>query len=215
MNPITNLTGKVVGRLTVTDQMERRTDSTGRTRIYWHCLCSCGKEVWVLTDSLRRNSTKSCGCLNLQRVSEMGRSTRKHGQASLRTAEYRAWKGMKARCYRPTDTSYRFYGGRIRVCDRWRHSFENFFQDMGTKPSADFSLERIDNDADYSPSNCVWATITQQNRNKSNNRKVIYQGKTMSLAEACEKTETSYDVMYHRIGRGRISFEEALAGGRN
>lgn len=81
--------------------------------------------------------------------------------------EYNSWRGAKKRCYNENNTSYKYYGGRgIQVCDRWLNSFENFLTDMGEKPSSSHSLDRINNDGDYSPDNCRWATSKEQSSNK-------------------------------------------------
>lgn len=98
----------------------------------------------------------------------------KHNNArdGLQTPEYKAWSGMKQRCYSPRCRSYRNYGARgITVCDRWRDSFENFLADMGRKPAANLSIDRIDNDGNYEPGNCRWATWTQQANNTRRSRK--------------------------------------------
>lgn len=101
------------------------------------------------------------------------------------TSEYRTWCKMLSRCYNENDAKFYRYGARgIRVCDRWRHSFENFFADMGTRPSLDHSIDRRDNDGNYSPDNCRWATRLEQAQNKSNNVLVVLDGEKITLGEA-------------------------------
>jgi len=106
-----------------------------------------------------------------------------HGMYTV--PEYRAWISMKTRCYRPTYKQFGDYGGRgIRVCDRWKVSFENFFADMGSKPSRAHTLDRIDTDKDYEPTNCRWATRKEQQNNRRNTLLVVYRAQELSLEYA-------------------------------
>ena len=121
------------------------------------CLCDCGKTSYENYHSVKYKYTKSCGCLRLNFM-------KKHGL--WRTSEYRTWDGIKQRCLNANSKGYENYGGRgIKVCDRWME-FENFILDMGNKPSKFHSIDRIDNNGDYEPSNCRWATLKVQNSNK-------------------------------------------------
>lgn len=135
----------------------------------WKCRCVCGKELVVRQDCLRSGNTTSCGC---QRKVHAAVAIRKrcttHGQSKL--AEYFVWKTMKARCRNPKNLEFKNYGGRgIKVCDRWLNSFEAFLGDMGRRPTPAHSIDRINNDGNYEPGNCRWATWKQQaaNRRKS------------------------------------------------
>src|SRR5689334_4957651 len=117
----------------------------------------------------------------LRRFDRMGRPI-KHGMWNK--PEYKAWQKMKDRCYNPRSQRYDRYGARgIRVCGRWLASFEAFFEDLGPRPSPEHSLERTDNDGDYCPENCRWATRAEQNRNRSDNVLLEYEGRRLTRAE--------------------------------
>jgi hypothetical protein len=141
--------GEVIGRWTVVD---RGPNDSARSS-QWVCRCACGTERLVRADRLRAGKSKSCGC---QRVSMRGL-----------TAEGVCWRGMKQRCRNPNNPAYPSYGGRgITVCERW-NSFENFYADMGPRPSPQHSIDRWpNNDGNYEPGNCRWATKSEQNENR-------------------------------------------------
>lgn len=159
--------GKTFGRLKV----EAKAPSSNRGRQRWVCKCDCGETLFVYGGNLTSGNTKSCGCLMRERVYLANRT---HGMSRPRNGisapEYTAWQGMKARCFRESHADYKNYGARgITVCGRWL-VYENFYADMGSRPSRQHSLDRVNNDGNYEPSNCRWATIDQQVKNRRRQR---------------------------------------------
>lgn len=178
---------------------------SGRSRSAFACKCSCGTKAIVEAQKVISGHTKSCGCL-------LGkcRSRKYRGHAS-RTPEYSVFQGMMTRCYNAKSISYSRYGGRgISVADRWfgQCGFDNFLDDMGPRPSPDHSIERIDNDGDYCPENCRWATRDEQAANKrhvtgSRQRRVIsHGGKSACLSEWARILGVSRKKIAYRLDQG-------------
>ena len=151
-----DLTGNRFGRLLVLGKRENRNG-----RAVWFCACDCGASTIVSENNLKTGRTKSCGCLQADITSQRNF---KHGHS--RTPLYKVWAGMRARCMVKTCTDYDLYGGRgITVCPEWK-DFEAFRRDMGDRPSKRHSIDRIDPNGNYEPSNCRWATPEQQAQNQ-------------------------------------------------
>lgn len=166
--------GKRYARLTV---LRRTTSRTGRgSAAWWECLCDCGELTKVTGSNLRSGNTKSCGCWAQDFPSHTI-----HGMNGSRA--HVVWTGMRQRCTDPKASSFKWYGGRgIRVCDRWA-SFKAFYEDMGDPPFEGASIDRIDVNGNYEPSNCRWATATEQARNTRANLVLTFLGKSQ-CAEA-------------------------------
>lgn len=181
----------------------------GTTKIQrWMCQCDCGTIRDVSRKALISNRSKSCGCE--KKPHSTARFTKKNGYLKP-SAEYYTWFGMKNRCLNSNTKSYKNYGARgIKICARWIDSFDNFLTDMGKKPSPKHSLERIDNNGNYEPSNCRWATIEDQNNNKANTKFITHNGITLSIGEWSKITGIKYMTLYMRIFRENWSVERAL-----
>lgn len=192
-----DLSGTVFGRWTVLSR-SRSQERVGHR--YWLCRCECGIEREVREKSLYLGESLSCGCVSRWRAD--GRS---------RTRAYQAWQHMLRRCQNPQDHAYARYGGRgIRVCARWQE-LANFCADMGD-PSDGLSLERVNNNGDYEPGNCVWATVKQQQRNTRANRYITVCGDQITIPEACERFGLSRHSIYNQISRrGDTRIEAFLA----
>lgn len=190
MGNLIDETGNRYGQLTVLE----RGENSGTGEAQWICACDCGMTSIVRGYNLRQGRTNSCGCLKFT-------CCKTHGCYSL--PEYTTWRHMRLRCNEPDYPQYPDYGGRgITVCDRWQNDLALFLKDMGTRPSPQHSIDRIDNDGDYSPENCRWATPTEQARNTRANRLLTYQGETLCLSAWAERTGLGCSTIRERLCRG-------------
>lgn len=191
-----DLTGQRFGRLVVIGQAGRNRHG----QMMWLCRCDCGKEVVVAGCNLRSGNTQSCGCLNRERVAA-AQTAHGHARGGKMSRAYRCWDHIIQRCANPRHKYYANYGGRgIEVCERWRE-FKNFLEDMG-EPPAEAQIDRIDNDGNYEPGNCRWATRGENQRNKRNNRRVTFRGKTQCLKAWSEELGIAANAIRKRLRRG-------------
>ena len=188
--PHPDLTGRRFTRLQV---VERIASKGGRR---YACRCDCGMVTPTTAHALVTGKTKSCGCLSRNAFVE--RNTQ-HGMTGTR--EFDAWANMKSRCNNPRQRDYPSYGGRgIAVCERWNNSFANFLADMGKCPPR-MTIDRIDNNAGYSPDNCRWADYRTQNRNYRRNRNLTYRGITMPLVDWADALGMWPESLRYRLKR--------------
>ena len=151
-------------------QLKLKKRNRGR---FWYCLCNCGKTALVETNNLTSGEVRSCGCLAKEHsISNLAKARKTkepwifHGLS--RTPEYKSWNHMLQRCNNKNHINYHNYGGRgIKVCDRWV-KFKSFLEDMGFKPSPNHTIDRINSNSNYEPSNCRWATKSEQRQNRRN-----------------------------------------------
>lgn len=194
-----NLTGQRFGRLTVTKEAGR----DAQKRALWLCKCDCGNEKIVASYLLKRGSVKSCGCYAAEVRHSPNTFAVTHG--GYKTRLYKTWESMRQRCNNKNSSGYNSYGGRgIRVCDEWSDfgSFRDWAYANGyddTAPKGRCTLDRIDNDGDYEPSNCRWVDSKTQAQNRSATHKYEYNGEILSIRELSDKTGVNYSLLYRRI----------------
>lgn len=201
-----DLTGKRFGRLTVMSFNSKEKTAT-QYKTYWNCKCDCGNEKVCIGSSLTNGKIQSCGCLHREhlKASKKGHKLSKHKL-------YNTWRSMKKRCYLKTNASYNDYGGRgIKVCDEWKNSFESFYKwciDNGYKEG--LTLDRIDFNSGYEPSNCRWVDWIVQENNKRNNTKYIFNGEIHGLSEWARIYDMSRDTLWKRLKVYKWGIEKSL-----
>lgn len=206
-----DLTGQRFYRLLVIKRNETNTKSGGAL---WICQCDCGNTTIVSTDRLKNGHTKSCGCLHKEQITKLGHETGKvniikaqkasikHGEH--RTRLYRIWQCMKTRVTNMNrDESERYSKRGITICEEWANSYESFRDwAIANGYQDNLTIDRIDNNKGYDPSNCRWADRTTQNNNRSNNVILEYNGKSLTVAEWSKETGINYETLRYRIEIG-------------
>jgi len=195
-----NLVGQKFGRLTVIEY------SHTNRYYYWKCICECGNEHIASSGNLKFGNTKSCGCYGKQMLLE---SNLKHGKYPKNL--YEKWHGIKSRCYNNKDSNFYLYGGRgIKVCDEWKNSYIAFRDWALTNGYQEgLTIDRIDNNGNYCPENCRWATIKEQANNRRDNKLITYNSKTQTVSQWADELGLNYCVLNGRLRKG-WSIERAL-----
>lgn len=197
-----DLAGQQFGKLTALRIDNSKPTGSG---FYWICQCNCGNKKSIRMDALVAGRTKSCGCIPTGKI--------KHGQS--RSKLYSVWIGIKMRCYNPHEPAYRHYGKRgIQMCEEWRNSFQPFF-DWAIEHgySEGLSIDRIDNNGNYEPTNCRWVTQKEQNSNKRDTVFISWNGMTLSMREWSDITGINIRTINYRYRAGWPSdriFTEAV-----
>lgn len=193
-----DLTGQKFGRLTVIEKAENKGKYTA-----WICKCECGENVIVRSDHLKSGFTKSCGCLRKK-------SHIRHGLNHTRI--YKIWSHMKSRCCNQKDCHYKYYGDRgIKVCDEWLNDFEAFYNwAMSNGYDDTLTIDRIDVNGNYEPSNCRWATRKEQSNNRRSNHLLTYNNKTQTIKQWADEYNITYNKLSSRINKYNWTIERAL-----
>lgn len=190
---IKDLTGKQFGRWKVVKFSHTNTHRAA----CWECKCSCGNSKVVNSGCLIEGTSKSCGCLKIDKAKEQNKTHDLSG-----SPEYRIWAGIKGRCNNPNNYSAKDYGLRgIELCDKW-NDFTNFYQDMGKRPSKSHTIERVDNDGNYELSNCVWATRLEQANNRRNNVFLTHNNKKQTISQWGRELGLPRQTISYRLKRG-------------
>lgn len=201
MGSFINMSGRVVGRLTILSLAEKRGN-----KLHWNCKCTCGVSCVVSAQMLSSERTRSCGCL----IRETTRALRTiHGVSAVDYKTYTCWLDMVRRCENPNVRGFKNYGGRgIKVCDRWKNA-ALFLADMGICP-AGMSIDRIDVNGNYEPGNCRWATRKEQQNNLRSNKRITFRGKTMTLSQWADEIGMTSNSLSHRLTKHGWSIDRAL-----
>lgn len=185
-----SLIGKKFNMLTIVSYKKKGKNNKN----YFVCKCDCGKIKEIRANHILNDNQYSCGCIKT-----------KYADRTIGNAIYDTWNRMMHRCYDTNHHKYARYGARgIKVCDEWKNNYDNFYKwSLDNNFQLGLSIDRIDNNGDYEPSNCRWATRKQQMRNTSRNRYITYKGETHSLAEWCEILNVKYGTASTRLHRGK------------
>lgn len=203
--PKQDLTGQKYGRLTFISY-------AGKSK--WVVRCDCGTIKTIKSYEVLKGIVVSCGCYHHEMMKERVPVNRTHGLAH--TPIFNIWSMMKNRCTNPNCNRHQYYKDKgIKVCDRWlgANGFENFVHDMGERPSPKHSLDRIDNNGDYCPENCRWATYKEQSNNQTSNVILEHNGEKKTLAQWCDVYSFDYKLAHRRLHRG-FEFEEIFYKGK-
>lgn len=189
--PIEDLSGKRFGNLTAQTRI-------GGPRNLWDCICDCGQSKKARAHSLKIGGTTHCGCKLLENMSAC---RIQHGM--INTRQYTCWQNMKHRCTNPKSKQWHNYGGRgIKICDRWLESFENFWEDMKDGYAPNLTIERKDNDGNYTKKNCIWITKREQHQNKRTNHLLTVDGRTQNVRQWAIEKGITPETIHARLRLG-------------
>ena len=194
MGKFIDLSGQKFGKLKVIKKIENKGEN-----IQYLCKCDCGNYIKIIGTSLRTGNTKSCGCL-----------AKKHGLSKHKL--HKKWDEMKYRCYNDNCTHYKYYGGRgIIVCNEWLNDFKTFYDwSMAHGYADNLTIDRIDVNGNYEPSNCRWVTMEEQASNKTNNVFITYNNETHTLTEWAKILNVNYKNLWQRIVKRKWAIERAF-----
>ena len=198
--PFIDRTGLQYGKLTAIEYLGK---TQGSSKNKWRCKCECGNVTDVTTSNLSTGHTTSCGCTAIQKAKERRIYPKEY------TKEYQTWRSMKQRALNPKGKNQQWYSD-IPICQEWVDSFDAFLNDMGTKPTPQHTIERVDNSKGYEPSNCIWALPKVQANNRKTNRIITFDGVTQTLQQWADQTGIAYTTIAARIDKYNWSIEDAL-----
>lgn len=206
MGKLIDLTGQRFGRLVV-EKLDHIVSKATHNQYYWLCKCDCGNTKSILGQSLNRGATLSCGCFQKEKIRERSKT---HGLSKSRLYIIRS--NMIQRCYNSRSTYYKNYGGRnITVCDEWKNNPTSFLEwAFSTGYADDLTIERIDNNGNYEPGNCRWATNEEQGGNTRRARLITFKGETRSIAQWARHLKIKKSILIDRLNKLGWSEEEAL-----
>lgn len=201
-----DLTGQKFGRLTVIEKI-----GSDKYGVKWKCKCSCGNYTEVYGTLLRKHKSSSCGCYKKEINSKICHDTfTTHGETN--TSLYKVWQGMKKRCFNPKEKAYKNYGGRgVTVCSEWKENFLTFkkwAEENGYKK--DLTIERINNNGNYEPSNCTWIPLPQQANNRRSSHFITFKGEKRTITEWSKIVRLNRRTISYRINNLHWSIEKAL-----
>lgn len=194
MGKLKDYSGEKFGRLTVI----KRVENNKYNQVRWLCKCDCGNEKIVLANNLRNGETKSCGCLKKEQ-DYINIAHIKHNKSNTRL--YNIWKNMKHRCNNPNNNKHKFYYDKgIKVCNEWLNDFMSFYNwAINNGYQDNLTIDRINNDGNYEPNNCRWATVTEQNNNQSTNIKIKYNNNIYTMKQFCKKYNLKRETLDYRL----------------
>lgn len=205
MSKYIDITGQIFGRLTVI----KRVENNKHNQVQYLCLCKCGNKKIITKNGLINGNYKSCGCLKKEQ-DKINLKSPTHNMSNTRL--YNIWRGMKWRCTSKKNKRRKFYLDKnINVCDEWKNNFMSFYKwaiDNGYNDN--LTIDRINNNGDYEPDNCRWATYTEQNNNQSTSKKYIYKNKTYTLKELSGMTGIKLPTLYQRLEQSKWEINKAI-----